>query len=334
LHEEPALEPGLPIIDPHLHLWDILPGEPSPIPPQRFLFDEQRAALAASGHTITHTVFVECHQMYRPDGPPELRSLGETEYVNGVAAMAATGRYGPVKIAHRIVGSADLTLGNAVARVLEAHVRAAGERFRGIRANTAYSTEGLFGFTCDPALDGVMASDAFIAGARCLAAMDLSLDVWCVHTQLPDVIALADAVPDLTIVLDHLGTPESLGKWADRREEAFAQWSGHIRELAQRENVTVKLGGLGMNLAHAPGNVLRHASSEELAAQWTPCIDTAIEAFGPHRAMFESNFPPDNDAASYGVVWNAFKRIASGGSDTEKDMLFAGTAARVYRITR
>jgi len=137
-----------------------------------------------SGHAITHTVFVECHQMYRQDGPPELRPLGETEFVNGIAAMSASGAYGPCHVAHRIVGSADLLLGADVECVLQAHLAAAGERFRGIRFDTAYSEAGLFGFPANPATRHVMLDARFREGAGVLAAMGLSLDVWCLHGQL------------------------------------------------------------------------------------------------------------------------------------------------------
>lgn len=327
---EAAIDPARPIIDPHLHFWHIRSG-PNP-EPQRFLFDEALATIAASGHAITHSVYVECGQMYRADGPAERRSLGETEFVNGIAAMSASGGYGAARLAHRIVGNADLALGERVREVLEAHLAAAGPRFRGVRMETAWSEQGLFGFPCDPAHRGVMTRAAFIEGARELAALDLSLDVWCLHTQLGELAALADAVPDLTIVLDHLGTPECSGKWASRGDEAFAEWSAAIREVARRPNVWVKLGGMGMNVAGTLTADDGPGTSEDLARDWRARVETAIAAFTPARAMFESNFPPDRCAAGYGATWNAFKRLAAGYSEEEKDSLFRGAAARVYRI--
>jgi L-fuconolactonase len=330
--DEPALDTGRPIIDPHLHLWHIQETPGAPQKPQRFLFDELLQTVAQSGHRITHTVAVEAHQMYRADGPPELRTLGETEFLNGVAAMSATGSYGPCRVAHRIVGTADLTLRGGVAEVLEAHVARAGERFRGIRMNTAFSEAGMYGFDCDPLAKTRLVDPDFVAGARVLAKMDLSLDVWCVHTQLDQLIALADKIPELTIVLDHLGTPETMGAWAGRADEAFAQWHTSIRDLALRPNVFVKLGGMGMDMTAPIGTSERGAFSEALAREWAPRVEAAIEAFTPARAMFESNFPPDRASASYGATWNAFKRITAGYSEMEKDELFRGTAARVYRI--
>jgi predicted TIM-barrel fold metal-dependent hydrolase len=288
--------------------------------------------LRESGHNVTHTVFVECGQMYRTTGPEELRSLGETEFANGIAAMTASGGYGPCLASHRIVGSVDLRLGDRVRPTLEAHVQRAGERFRGIRMRMAYSEEGMFGFPCEPELRGVMRDPRFIEGAKVLADMSLSLDLWCMHTQLDELIGVADAVPGLTIVLDHIGTPETQGRWAGRQDEARAQWAQKLAELARRPNVVLKVGGMGMDLSGAIPAGVGPGTSEELAASWRPLAETAIGIFTPARAMFESNFPPDKAAGSYGAAWNAFKLIARGYSDDEKDRLFRGTAAQIYRI--
>jgi predicted TIM-barrel fold metal-dependent hydrolase len=324
--EEPPLEPERPIIDPHLHFWDIPADPASGRTGQRFLLPEAAEAVAASGHRITHSVFVECHAMHRAEGPEALRPVGETEFVVGQAAMSASGGYGPARLGHRIVGTANLLLGGAVAPVLEAHVAAGAGRFRGIRMATAWSAAGMFGMPPVPDGDGVMMRPAFREGAAILARMGLSLDVWCFHSQLGEVAALADALPDLTIVLDHVGTPES------RADETRAQWAAALAELARRPNVTIKLGGLGMDLSRMVGSHFRCAPSAVLAEEWRPWLETCIALFGPERAMFESNFPPDEAAGSYCATWNAFKRIAAGASEAEKDALFRRTAARVYRI--
>lgn len=330
--EEQALDPERPIIDPHLHLWEILPAPGAMQLPQRFLLPELLQTVGGSGHNITHTVFVECHAMYRQDGPAELRPIGETEFVNGVAAMSASGGYGPCRVAHRIVGSADLLLGAAVEPVIEAHLAAAGDRFRGVRFNTAFSEAGMFGRPCDPAARHVMLAPQFREGARVLARRDLSLDVWCFHSQLGELMALADALPDLSIVLNHLGTPESLGVWAGREAEVRAEWRERIVGLARRPNVFVKLGGLGMDVSCPIPDRTGSTPSGILAGKWRPLIETGIEAFTPGRCMFESNFPPDSASGSYGATWNAFKIIAQGCSEEEQDLLFRRTAAAVYRI--
>jgi predicted TIM-barrel fold metal-dependent hydrolase len=330
--EEPPLDPQRPIIDPHLHLWHIQPAPGSLQEPQRFLLEETLQTIGESGHNVTHTVFVECHAMHRQDGPPELRPVGETEFVNGVAAMSASGGYGPCRVAHRIVGHADLLLGEAVAPVLEAHVARGGERFRGVRFATAWSEAGMFGYACDPAGRGLMLDARLRDGARTLARMGLSLDLWCFHTQLDELADLAAAVPELTIVLDHIGTPERLGAYEGREAEARAEWAAQMAELARRPNVRVKIGGLGMDLTRPIPSQTGPASSGALAARWRPYVETCIEAFTPARCMFESNFPPDRAGGSYGATWNAFKLIARGCSEAEQDRLFRGTAAETYRI--
>jgi L-fuconolactonase len=314
--DEAPLEPDRPIIDPHLHLWDAGGA--------RFFAPEAALTIAASGHAVTHTVFVECRAMHRSAGPEALRPVGETEFAAGQAAISESGNYGPARLAHRIVGTADLLLGARVAPVLEAHIAAGGGRFRGVRKASAWRAQGMFGMPADPAGAGLMARPAYVEGARVLAAMDLSLDVWCFHSQLHEVIALADAVPDLAIVLDHLGTPDG--------PETRADWERDLRELARRQNVAIKLGGLGMDINRPFDTPHRQAGSAALAEAWRPWLEATIAIFGPTRAMFESNYPPDGAAGSYGAIWNAFKRIAAPFSDHEKDALFRRTAARVYRI--
>lgn len=331
--DELALDPKRPIIDPHLHLWEIQPARRSLQVPQRFLFPETLDTLSRSGHNITHTIFVECHAMYRQDGPPEFRPVGETEFINGIAAMSASGAYGACRVAHRIVANADLRLGADVSKVLEAHRACAGDRFVGIRCSTAFSEAGMFGSPCDPRARAAMASPQFHAGARALARTGLSLDAWCFHTQLDELIDLAAAIPDLTIVLDHVGTPESQGTYAGREPQAFAEWARKIAALARYPNVFVKLGGLGMDLSKPIGRAIGSATPDVLAGRWRPYILTCIDAFSPQRCMFESNFPPDNASGSYGATWNAFKLIARDFSEAEKDRLFRRTAAAVYRIS-
>ena len=322
--DEAILTPGLPIIDPHHHLWDH-PGE-------RYLFDDLRADLD-TGHNIRATVFIQCGAMYRAEGPEDLRPLGETEFVNGVAAMSASGRYGSARACAGIVGFVDLTLGAALAPLLEAHAAVAGPRFKGVRNRTAWydSPEVRSNLVTPP--PGPLAHPGFAVGLRVLARHGLTLDIWAYHPQLPAVIALAQAVPEATIVLDHVGGPLGVGPFAGRRAEVFTDWARDIRALAAAPNVVVKLGGLAMEVG---GFSFHEAAlppdSTTLAASWRPYIETCIEAFGVDRCMFESNFPVDKGMCSYAVLWNAFKRLAQGASAAETAALFSGTAARVYRI--
>jgi L-fuconolactonase len=330
--EEAPLDPKRAIVDPHHHLWEIRAAPGAMHVAQSFLLPELLETINRSGHHLTHTVFVECHAMYRAQGSDDLRPVGEIEFANGIAAMSASGGYGPCRIAAGMVGSANPRLGARVAPVLEALVAAGGGRFRGVRFTTAFSEAGMFGGPCDARTKGLMKDPMFRQAVGVLARMGLNLDIWCFHTQLNELVDLAAAFPGLTIILDHLGTPETLGTYAGREAEARAEWESRIAELAQYPNVVVKLGGLGMNLAEPIGRDPRNASSATLAAEWRPYIETCIEAFTPQRCMFESNFPPDNASGTYGALWNAFKRIAADYSEDEKTALFSATAKRVYRL--
>ncbi|HEX2215631.1 MAG TPA: amidohydrolase family protein, partial [Xanthobacteraceae bacterium] len=180
---------------------------------------------------------------------------------------------------------------------------------------------------------GLLMDDNFRKGFPALAQRGLSFDAWLYHTQLPDLLDLARAFPDTTIVLNHVGGAIGVGPYAGKRDEVFAQWKASIAALASCPNMNVKLGGLGMRLfGFEVHSGRRPPSSEQLAEAWRPYIETCIETFGCERAMFESNFPVDKGTCSYGVLWNAFKRIAKDFSPAEKTALFSGTAARVYRV--
>ncbi len=321
---EPVIEPDIPIVDAHHHLWDR--------PDQRYMLDELLRD-TTTGHDIRATVFVQCRSMYRTDGPNELRPLGETEFVNGIAAQSASGLYGPTRACAAIVGYADLTLGAEVASVLEAHLRIAPERFRGIRCMTAFHPSEEIALNSGKVREGLLMDTQFRRGFAELAPFGLSYDVWAFHTQLHEVLDLARQFPDTSIVINHVGGPLGLGPYEGRRDEVFTAWRLAIQALAACANVTVKLGGLGMHFSGLRFHERpRPPSSAELAEAWRPYIATCIEAFGPERCMFESNFSVDKGMTSYPVLWNAFKRLATGCTPQEKEALFRGTATRVYRL--
>ena len=321
---EPVLEPDLAIVDAHHHLFDR--------PQWRYRFDDLLEDLSC-GHAVRATVYLQCGEHYRADGPPALRPVGETEYVEGVAALSATGRYGSARVCAAIVGFADLTLGAGVDEVLDAHVAAAPTRFRGIRHGAATDADPAFARQGARPPAGLLGDAAFRDGFARLARRGLSFDAWLYHPQLPELLALARDFPGTTIVLDHVGGPLGIGGYAGRRDEVFAQWRASIRQLAACPNVVAKLGGLGMRLCGFGFDAAAQPpDSQQLAAAWRPYVEACIEAFGADRCMFESNFPVDQASCSYAVLWNAFKRIAVGFSQTEKSSLFSGTASRVYRI--
>jgi predicted TIM-barrel fold metal-dependent hydrolase len=321
---EPILEPELPIVDTHHHLWER--------PDHRYLLHELLADLG-TGHNVVATVFLECHAMYRAGGPVEMQPVGETEFVAGIAAMSASGLYGPTRIAAGIVGFADLALGDRVTPVLEAHIRAGGGRFRGVRHSAAWDASEVIGNSAVATGPHDMRRPEFRTGLARLVALGLSLDAWVFHPQLADAIDLARAFPAASIIVGHCGGPLGYGPYAGRRDAVFAAWKAGITELATCPNVVMKLGGMMMRLAaYDYGMLAAPPSSAELAAYWRPYIEHCIESFGPSRCMFESNFPVEKMGIGYAALWNAFKRIAAGASADEKQALFSGTARRAYRL--
>ena len=323
---EPVLDPGLPIVDPHHHLWQRADHP--------YFLDELLADLN-TGHNVVATVFVECRSMYRADGPPEMRPVGETEFVAGVAAMSASGNYGPARVAAGIVGYADLTLGDQVEPVLLAHLRAGGGRFRGVRHSAGWDESPVIGNSRHDMRPHLYQRPDFRAGLRRLSALGLSFDAWLYHPQLGDVVDLARTFPATPIIMGHVGGTLGYGPYAGQRDEVFADWMRSMSELAKCPNVVVKLGGMvNRGAAYDFHNAAVPPSSETMAEIWRPYVETCIELFGPRRCMFESNFPVDKMAIGYKALWNAFKRIAAGASRDEKLALFCGTAARAYRLAR
>jgi L-fuconolactonase len=322
--KEEILEPELPIIDPHHHFWQ-RPG-------WRYLLDDLLLD-TNSGHNIVGTVFVQANAMYRDKGPVELRPVGELEFVNGIAAMSASGIYGKTRVAAGIIGHADLTLGSRVEPVLAALSRAGGDRFRGIRHITAWDEDASFLNPAYPVPSRLLADKTFREGFAVLSRMDLSFDAWLYHPQIGELADLAGAFPDARIVLNHVGGPLAIGAYSARRKEEFSRWASSIKALAAHPNVYIKLGGLGMPInGFGFGEQPEPPSSDMLASAIRPHMETCIQDFGTSRSMFESNFPVDKASYSYQVFWNACKLLAKGASNNEKADLFAGTAARFYRI--
>jgi predicted TIM-barrel fold metal-dependent hydrolase len=340
---EEIIDPALPIIDPHHHLWDRSPVlhlmQQREHPFQRvldfaarYLLDEFLVDLN-SGHNVQATVFLECHSMLKTEGEPETRYLGETEFVNGVAAMSASGIYGPIKVCAGIVGNVPLNIGARAGELLDRHVAAGGGRFRGVRNSASWDADaGVLGPIGRQGA-GLYLNPQFREGFAELGKRGLSFDAWMLEPQLPDLIDLARAFPGTPIVLDHVGTPLGLASYAGKREERFATWKANMRELAKCQNVHVKLGGLAMAFCGFPSTrPERNATSEEMAKEWAPYIETCIEAFGAKRCMFESNFPVDGVTCTYPILWNALKRVAKSCSADEKADLFFNTANRFYRL--
>jgi L-fuconolactonase len=321
LTAEAALEPNLPICDPHHHLRER--------PNDRYFFEEFIQD-TGTGHNIMATVCVENRAQYRTSGPEAIKPVGETEFFDSVGARAAADPQPATAVAAGIVGHADLSLGEAVSEVLEAHLLASPSRFRGIRHSATWDASETIR---SDARRGLLADSAFRRGFACLQRYDLSFDAWLYHPQLPALVDLARAFPAVTIVLDHVGGPLGVGPYKGKREEVFRVWSEGIADLSTCSNVAVKLGGFGSTRSGYDWHERAvQPGSAELANTMAPYFDFCIEKFGVRRCMFESNFPVDNVSYSYVVIWNAFKRISQSFSAAERKALFHDTAMRVYRL--
>ncbi len=317
---EDVLEPDLPIVDPHHHLWDLRGGRNHlSFRQEVYLCEEISRDITDSGHNVIQTVFAQCGAFYRADGPEEMRCVGETEFVHGIAAMSRSGAYGPTRLCTGIFSTADLRLGDRAAAVLEAHLHAS-EYFRGVR--TAFPSD---------------LNDEFLKGFALLEKYNLSYDNWSPDfTRLPGLAALADKFPGVTVIVNHLG-----GRIDPQADEAeVSAWKTAIDAVAACSNTVMKLGGAQMRVGdwEPPYHMHQTAapwSSDEFIKVLLPRYQYALEAFGPERCMFESNFPVDKDCISYRTLWNLFKKIANklGLSKSEKRAVFSGTAARAYRLT-
>jgi L-fuconolactonase len=317
--EEP-LEPDLEIVDAHHHFSEHWGG----YTPQDLLED-------GAGHNMVASVYVQCGWQCRSDGPDALKPVGETE-----AVVAATRKYNEgrtqTRVAAAIVGYADLRLGVEVDRVLEAQIEAGEGRFRGIR-NSGAMHEGFRHGVLPRPLAGLYSDRAFREGYARLKTYGLSFDAWIYHTQIDEVVELARQFPDVPLILDHIGGVLGVADYKERPELARREWLSSMERLAQCPNVSVKIGGLGtaifgFDFSSRPVP----PSSLELANAWRPLVETTLALFGTKRCMFESNFPVDRSSASYGVVWNALKRLATGAGTDEKRRLFCENAKRIYRI--
>ena len=329
LTTEPTLEPDIPICDPHHHFWDMRTER---IPHQRYLLHEL-ADDVNSGHNVRSTVFIEARAMYRSSGPEEMRPVGEVEFVQGLAAASESDLYGPTRAAAAIVGHANLLLGDAVEPVLEALRTASPNRFRGIRHSVTWDPHPEIEVTAAHRMQGQLANDDFRAGGRALARMGMSLEAWMYFPQLPELAEFARAVPDLPIILNHIGGLLRVGPYGNNDDEVLEAWRSGIAAVAECPNVNVKLGGIGMPRTGFDWHERdKPISSEELAESMAPLMNYCIEQFGPDRSMFESNFPVDKVSYSYNVMYNAFKRLSKGYSDSERAAMFHDTAVRVYKV--
>ena len=329
LTTEETLEPDLPICDPHHHFWD---HRLERIPYQEYLLP-QLVEDITSGHNVTSTVFIEARSMYRQNAPDHMKPIGEVEFVQGLAAASASGIYGDSRAAAAIVGHANLNLGSKVREVLEALKEASPKRFRGIRHSVTWDPHPEIENTALHRSEGQMLTKTFQDGAKVLADMGLTFEAWMYSHQLGELVNLAKTVPDLKIILNHVGGLVLDGPYESIREEVLTNWRDRIKELSECPNVVVKLGGIGMPRTGFDWHLRqRPIGSEELAVQMGPLLSYCIEQFGPERGMFESNFPVDKVSYSYNILYNAFKIFSKDYSPTERALMFRDNAIDIYSV--
>ena len=323
---EETLEPEIPTCDPHHHFWV---SRPEPAHYQRYLLPELSADVG-SGHNVRSTVFIEVGCEYRQDGPDEMKPVGEVEYVQTIADDSATGKHGPTRAASAIIGHADLKLGEGVRPVLEAMQAASPNRFRGVRHSVGWDESPEL---ANRDIKGALSTDVYRAGAKVLADMGLVLENSLYFHQLSELAEFARAVPDLTIVLNHIGGLLRIGPYANRDDEVLPEWRRGVEVAAGCPNIVMKLGGVGqLRYGYYWHDRETAIGSEELAETLGPLMNHCIQQFGPDRCMFESNFPVDKISYSYNVVYNAFKRLSKSFPASECAAMFHDTAARVYKI--
>jgi len=325
---EETLEPDLPICDPHHHFWDYRLER---LPYQRYLLHELQDDID-SGHNITSTVFVEARAMYRKEGPDSMKPLGELEFVQGLAAASDSGLYGNCKAAAAIIGHANLNLGKKVQPVLEALQATSSNRFKGIRHSVTWDPHPEFHNNAQYKIKGQLKSTDFINGARLLESMGLTFEAWLYFHQLPELVHFAKSVPNLTIILNHVGGLIRQGPYANSKE-VIDTWKKGIALVAECPNISIKLGGLGMPICGFDWHQRDiPIGSHELSLHLTPYFDYCIEQFGPSRSMFESNFPVDKVSYSYHILYNAFKRYSKRFTRSERAAMFHDNAVRIYSI--
>ena len=282
---EETLEPDIPICDPHHHFWV---ARPDPVHYQKYLLPELSADVN-SGHYVRSTVFIEVRCEYRQDGPDEMKPVGEVEYIQTIADESATGMLGSTKAAAAIIGHADLKLGEDVRPVLEAMQAASPNRFRGIRHSVGWDESPEL---ANRDIKGALATDGYRAGAGVLASMGLILENSLYFHQLSELAEFARAVPEVTIVLNHIGGLLRVGPYANRDSEVLPQWRMGVEEVAKCPNIVMKLGGVGqLRYGYYWHDRETAIGSEELAGALGPLMEHCIQQFGPDRCMFEPRYP-------------------------------------------
>lgn len=311
-----ALDPDeFDIVDAHHHLMEVGRRRHS------YVLDDLLAD--TSTHRVKETIFVECAW-------PDLESIAETRRV-AEWALESSKRGGAV--VRGIVGFCDLRVGAAAGEILDRMKIAAEGRLVGIRHSATWDPSPLIRNHRTKPTPGMYCDARFREGFRELANRGLTFDAWVYHPQLHDVVDLARAFPETTIIKDHLGGPLGKGPYEGHADEVTDVWKRHMAELASCPNVYLKIGGIGFDLMMDSTLLPDRPTAEQLAGHWKPRIHWCIERFGADRCMLESNYPADQAACTYATIWDAFKLLVGDASVDEKRKLFGGTARKAY-LTR
>tara|TARA_B100001142_G_scaffold213228_1_gene211339 strand:+ start:1885 stop:2913 length:1029 start_codon:yes stop_codon:yes gene_type:complete len=325
--KEEIINPELPIIDPHHHLWN---GDNQLASSFPYLIDNLSED-TNSGHNIVGTIFMECAQGYYHEGEDKYKPIGETEYVMKVIKDSKKTSNSANIIG--IISFADLMLGSEVKDVLNQHILIGEGLFKGIRHAAGWDQSNEIHNSHSNPIKNIYYDPSFRKGAEELIKLNLTFDAWHYHNQISDLSIFAKDYPELTIIHDHFGGPLGVGPYQGKKQEIFKKWKDDISQLSENKNVHSKLGGLAMPVNgwnfHKQD---KPATSDQIIEMHYDYYLHAIECFGVDRCMFESNFPVDRRSISYHVLWNAFKKMVSNYSNEDKNKLFFQNAKDIYGV--
>jgi predicted TIM-barrel fold metal-dependent hydrolase len=291
------------IIDAHHHVWRLdrtpwLAGPPEPrifgdYDPLRRDYPIEEYAADVRGQGVVGSVYVQVNV-----------ALGdEVEEVEWAAEAGA--REGLVQ---GVVAFADLARPD-VGEVLDR--QRASSVLRGVRQQLHWHPDPAYRFAATP--DGMLRPE-WQRGLMEVAARGLLFELQVFPDQYQYALRLVDAFPNTTFVLVHAGMLE------DRSEQGWAAWRRGLERFAERDNVYLKLSGLG--------TFTRRCAPED----WRPVIGQAVDIFGPQRCMFGSNFPIEKLWTTYGTLIDVFRAGIASYSGAEQRQILHDVAARVYRI--
>ena len=325
--KEEIIDPQLPIIDPHHHLWN---GDNQLAGSFPYLIENLNED-TFSGHNIVGTIFMECAQGYYLNGEEKYKPVGETEFV--INLIKDSKKLPESTNIMGIIGYANLMLGTDVKDVLDEHLSKGEGLFKGIRHAAGWDKNNEIHNSHSNPIENIYYDKNFIKGAEELINLNLTFDAWHYHHQITDLSIFAERYPELIIIHDHFGGPLGVGPYEGKREEIFKKWKDDISLLSESKNVYAKLGGLAMPVNgwnfHKQD---KPASSDQIVDLHQQYYLHTINCFGADRCMFESNFPVDRRSVTYHILWNAFKKMVSDYSDEDKNKLFFKNAKDVYGV--